>query len=60
MQIQKKCPSLPPPLKKPHEQKRKQRLEIKQKQTKQRKKRKKEIKRTPSTINYSWYELKHI
>lgn len=37
----KNVPPYPPPLKKPHEQKRKQRLEIKQKQTKQRKKRKK-------------------
>lgn len=53
----KNVPPYPPPLKKPHEQKRKQRLEIKQKQkqtNKTTKKRKeKEIKRTPSTINYS-------
>lgn len=43
--------SLPtPPLKKPHEQKRKQRLEIKQKQTKQRKKKKERNKKNP--INY--------
>lgn len=50
MQIQKKCPSLPP-LKKPHEQKRKQRLEIKQKQKQNNEK--KRNKKNPSTINYS-------
>lgn len=46
----KNVPPYPPPLKKPHEQKRKQRLEIKQKQTKQRKKKKERNKKNP--INY--------